>query len=139
MLEVLRGVDLDIAAGESVSIRGESGSGKSTLLNLLAGLDTHRTGEQVTSWAGNPDTERRGAARPILGWSSSPSTSSRNWTPSPTCSSPGASSEKLTPPRRRAREGPSGSMSALGERSRTTFLRSSRAASASGWPWPGRS
>lgn len=38
-IAVLRGVSLEIAAGQSVSIRGESGSGKSTLLNLLAGLD----------------------------------------------------------------------------------------------------
>jgi len=44
-LEVLGGVDLGIAPGESVSIRGESGSGKSTLLNLLAGLDAPDGGE----------------------------------------------------------------------------------------------
>jgi predicted ABC-type transport system involved in lysophospholipase L1 biosynthesis ATPase subunit len=44
-LEVLQGVDLAVAPGESVSIRGESGSGKSTLLNLLAGLDRPDAGE----------------------------------------------------------------------------------------------
>jgi putative ABC transport system ATP-binding protein/lipoprotein-releasing system ATP-binding protein len=51
-IEVLRGVDLAVAAGESVSIRGESGSGKSTLLNLLSGLDSPEGGE--LTWEGAP-------------------------------------------------------------------------------------
>lgn len=36
---VIDGIDLDIAAGESVTFMGPSGSGKSTLLNLIAGLE----------------------------------------------------------------------------------------------------
>jgi len=44
-LEVLRGVDLDIARGEFLALRGSSGAGKSTLLHLIGGLDSPNTGE----------------------------------------------------------------------------------------------
>jgi putative ABC transport system ATP-binding protein len=41
----LRGIDLDIPAGEFAAVVGRSGSGKSTLLNLVAGIDRPTTGD----------------------------------------------------------------------------------------------
>jgi putative ABC transport system ATP-binding protein len=67
---VLRGVDLDVAAGESVALTGESGSGKSTLLHLIAGLDQAdsgevRLGETIVSEL--PDAGRAALRRDRLG------------------------------------------------------------------------
>jgi putative ABC transport system ATP-binding protein len=46
-IEVLHGVDLDIARGDFVALMGPSGSGKTTLLNLIGGLDTPTAGSIV--------------------------------------------------------------------------------------------
>ena len=44
-VHALRGIDLELCAGELVVLLGPSGSGKSTLLNILGGLDTPTAGE----------------------------------------------------------------------------------------------
>jgi ABC-type lipoprotein export system ATPase subunit len=46
-LEVLRGVDVEIARGDFVALRGASGTGKSTLLHLIGGLYTPNAGEII--------------------------------------------------------------------------------------------
>ena len=45
-VEILRGIDLEVRAGESVALLGASGSGKSSLMAVLSGLE-HATGGQV--------------------------------------------------------------------------------------------
>src|SRR3981081_4354633 len=69
-IEVLRGVNLAIAAGERVALTGESGSGKSTLLHLIAGLD-HPDGGEIrladTSLTDLADAGRAALRRDRLG------------------------------------------------------------------------
>ncbi|MHC5068573.1 MAG: ABC transporter ATP-binding protein [Planctomycetota bacterium] len=43
-LQVLKGIDLDVAPGEFLALMGPSGSGKSTLMNLIGCIDRHDAG-----------------------------------------------------------------------------------------------
>ena len=55
-VDILKGIDIDVEAGEFLILVGPSGCGKSTLLNMIAGLDTPSAGsihiaERDVTWA----------------------------------------------------------------------------------------
>ncbi|MCV6602815.1 MAG: ATP-binding cassette domain-containing protein, partial [Cohaesibacter sp.] len=50
-VDILRGIDLDIARGQSVGLVGPSGSGKSTLLMVMAGLEQADQGQVLIEGA----------------------------------------------------------------------------------------
>src|SRR3954451_8178460 len=70
-VDALRGVSVEIAAGELTAVMGPSGSGKSTLMHILAGLDKPTTGsveiagEEITSMG---DTELTKLRRSHIGF-----------------------------------------------------------------------
>lgn len=62
-IAILNGLNLAIAAGESVAIVGASGSGKTTLLSLLAGLDSPTSGEIMLAGQRLSSLDEDGRAR----------------------------------------------------------------------------
>ena len=59
--DVLRGIDVEVAAGEIVAIVGPSGCGKSTLLRLVGGLDAPTSGRILLDDSGVSDVDERTA------------------------------------------------------------------------------
>ena len=69
-LEVLKGVDFELASGERLALTGESGCGKSTLLYLVGALESFDAGEVIIdgiSLAGLDNKQRAELRREVVG------------------------------------------------------------------------
>ena len=62
-VEILRGLDLEVAAGDTVSVVGPSGSGKSTMMMLIAGLERPSEGRVEVDGADLGGLDEDGLAR----------------------------------------------------------------------------
>ncbi len=62
VVHALRGVDVRVARGELLAVRGRSGSGKTTLLNILGGLDTPTAGTVTVDGIEVTGLDENGAA-----------------------------------------------------------------------------
>jgi peptide/nickel transport system ATP-binding protein len=67
-LPALRGVDLEVRAGEAVALVGESGCGKSTLLRVVAGLETTTSGEVAVAEGASPQMVFQDAGASLTPW-----------------------------------------------------------------------
>jgi len=62
-VEILRGIDLEVASGEAVAVVGPSGSGKSTLLMVIAGLERATAGKLTVAGTDLSTLDEDGLAR----------------------------------------------------------------------------
>jgi peptide/nickel transport system ATP-binding protein len=67
-LAALRGVDLEVRAGEAVALVGESGCGKSTLLRVVAGLETLTSGSVTVADGARPQMVFQDAGASLTPW-----------------------------------------------------------------------
>ncbi len=67
-LQALRRISLEVGVGESIAIVGESGSGKSTLLRVMAGLETHESGQVTIADGGRPQMVFQDAGASLTPW-----------------------------------------------------------------------
>ena len=142
-LEVLRGVSLAIAEGESLAITGMSGAGKSTLLHVLGGLDRPTAGQVLyrgRDFYAAGDRERSAIRAQKIGFVFQAYHLLPELTVLENVLLPGLSAHRRVPAgRQTARAGARNCWRGWGWPSgRCTGPTSFRAANSSAWRWPAR-